>query len=299
MSRLVPMSDLAADDLLLDRLGAREPAGSEPVAGLLAALADQADTPLRSRAGRGRGGHRHRYLGPFAALVVAASGAGVAAAVTLPHHAPDPAEKARVVRQMDAAARSDAPSALLSRLGLPRTTGATDAQGLVMARRDDGVIVLVPAAAVAGQRGPSDAGTFAATASGAARAGAKGHAQGGGQGGAGQSTGSAGASGDRNGSGTTGTQGGNGSGQDGTGGNGTNQGGNEQGSGTSGTSAGGHTGASQPSGSAKKPATGGQGSGGKGSATATSSTSNTISGVVQQPSPLSTATATPPAVTTP
>lgn len=151
MSRLIPMSDLLADDLMLDRLAAREPAGSEPVAGLLAALADHADTPLTVRAGRRRRSRTHRYLGPFAALVVAASGAGVAAAVTIPHHAADPGERARVVKEMDAAARSGAPSALLSRLGLPRTTASTDARGLVLARRGDGAIVLVPAAATAGQ----------------------------------------------------------------------------------------------------------------------------------------------------
>ena len=151
MSRLIPMSDLVADDLVLDRLSAREPAGSEPVAGLLAALADHADTPLTVRPGRRRSSRKHRYLGPFAALVVAASGAGVAAAVTIPHHAADPGERARVVKEMDAAARSDAPSALLSRLGLPRTTAGTDALGLVLARRGDGAIVLVPAAATTAQ----------------------------------------------------------------------------------------------------------------------------------------------------
>lgn len=149
MSRLIPMSDLVADDLLLDRLGAREHAGSEPVAGLLAALADHADTPLAAQGGRRRITRKHRYLGPFAALVVAASGAGVAAAVTVPHHAADQAQKARVVKEMDEAARSGAPSALLSRLGLPRTTASTDARGLVLARGDDGTIVLVPAAATA------------------------------------------------------------------------------------------------------------------------------------------------------
>src|SRR6478735_8277788 len=151
MSDLSPMSDLIADDLLLDRLAGRVDAGSDPVAGLLGALAAHADTPLPSRSGRRRIANKHRYLGAFAALAVAASGAGVAAAVTLPSNGPSQADRARIVKKMDESARSDAPSALLARLGLPQTSGTTYARGLVLARADDGTIVLLPAAAVAAQ----------------------------------------------------------------------------------------------------------------------------------------------------
>jgi hypothetical protein len=85
----------------------------------------------------------------FAAIAVAASGAGVAAAVTLPTNGPSPAERARIVEKMDEGARSEAPSALLSRLGLPQTLGTTEARGLVLARAAHGSIVLLPAAVVA------------------------------------------------------------------------------------------------------------------------------------------------------
>src|SRR5829696_8392135 len=170
MKDLSPMSDLIADDLLLDRLAGRADAGSEPVAILLGALASQADTPLASRAGRRRIGNKHRYLGAFAALVVAASGAGVAAAVTLPATGPSQADRARVLAKMEQSARSDTPSALLTRLGLPQTSG-TDS-GLVLARRADGAIVLLPAAVVEAQGQGAPAGSDAASAlAGAAAAG--------------------------------------------------------------------------------------------------------------------------------
>ena len=101
MNDLSPMSDLIADDLFLDRLAGRVDAGSEPLAGLLGALAAQADTPLPSRTSRRRIANKHRYFGAFAALAVAASGAGVAAAVTLPSNGPSQAERARIIRMMD------------------------------------------------------------------------------------------------------------------------------------------------------------------------------------------------------
>ena len=157
MNDLSPMSDLIADDLFLDRLAGRVDAGSEPLAGLLGALAAQADTPLPSRTSRRRIANKHRYFGAFAALAVAASGAGVAAAVTLPSNGPSQAERARIIRMMDDSARSDASSALLTRLGLPQTSGTRQARGLVLARRDDGTIVLLPAAMVAAQRGAAGA----------------------------------------------------------------------------------------------------------------------------------------------
>src|SRR5829696_1803702 len=177
MKDLSPMSDLIADDLLLDQLAGRVDAGSEPVAVLLGALASQADTPLPSRTGRRRIGNKHRYLGAFAALAVAASGAGVAAAVTLPDHGPSQADRARILEKMEESARNGAPSALLTRLGLPQASG--DDSGLVLARRADGVIVLVPATLVAAQgpyagTGPTGvpdlAGAAEAVATGAARA---------------------------------------------------------------------------------------------------------------------------------
>jgi hypothetical protein len=155
---LSPLSDLIADDLLLDRLAGRVDAGSEPVATLLGALAAHADTPLPSRTGRRRIANKHRYLGAFAALAVAASGAGVAAAVTLPTNGPSQADRARIVRKMDESARSDSPSALLARLGLPQTSGTTEAKGLVLARAEDGTIVLLPAAVVVAQGRAAAAG---------------------------------------------------------------------------------------------------------------------------------------------
>ena len=159
MNDLSPMSDLIADDLLLDRLSGRVHAGSEPVAGLLGALAAHADTPLPSRTGRRRIANKHRYLGAFAALAVAASGAGVAAAVTLPSNGPSQADRAAIVKKMDESARSDTPSALLSRLGLPQTSRTTEARGLVLARAEDGSIVLLPAAVVAARGRAAAAGT--------------------------------------------------------------------------------------------------------------------------------------------
>ncbi|MBW8730681.1 MAG: hypothetical protein JF622_06745 [Terrabacter sp.] len=153
------MSDLIADDLLLDRLAGRTDAGSEPVAALLGALAAHADTPLSSRTGRRRIANKHRYLGAFAAFAIAASGAGVAAAVTLPTKGPSQADRARVLEKMDESARSDRPSALLTRLGLPQTSGTTQARGLVLARAEDGTIVLLPAAVVASQGRAAAAGT--------------------------------------------------------------------------------------------------------------------------------------------
>lgn len=82
MSTEIQLAQLAADDALLDRLGALRGDGAhEPVAALLSAVARHADTPLRpgpaSRPFRTR-----RALTALTALVVGASGAGVAAAVT-------------------------------------------------------------------------------------------------------------------------------------------------------------------------------------------------------------------------
>ncbi len=85
MSASTPLPALVADELLLDRLGARADAGSEPVALLLGAVARHADNPLGGPARRsGRG--RRRFVTVLTAITVGASGASVAAAVTVPRH---------------------------------------------------------------------------------------------------------------------------------------------------------------------------------------------------------------------
>ncbi len=125
MSDPIPLDDLIEDDLLLDRLAGRRPSGDEPVAVLLSAVAAHADRPLTGRARRRRP-HGRRLFAAFAIITVGASGAGVAAAVTLPNYLPGAAERARVERAMDANAASDRPSALLTRLGIPAAPeGAT------------------------------------------------------------------------------------------------------------------------------------------------------------------------------
>ena len=146
MSDPTPIDDLIADDLLLDRLSARLPAGDEPVAALLCAVAAHADRPLTARMRR-RHAHSRRVFAAFAVLAVGASGAGVAAAVTLPQYVPGAAERARIERAMDANAASNRPSALLSRLGIPADADLGAERGLVLMRLADGQIVLVPAAA--------------------------------------------------------------------------------------------------------------------------------------------------------
>ena len=152
-----PLSDLIADDLLLDRLAARVDAGSDRLAGLLGALAAQADTPLPLRTGRRRIGNKHRYLGAFAALAVAASGAGVAAAVTVPAHGSSQPDRALTVTLTDDSARSHVPTTPLPRLGLPQTSRSTHTPALVLARRGDGDVVLVPAGFVAAPARPGGA----------------------------------------------------------------------------------------------------------------------------------------------
>ncbi|MDC5696957.1 hypothetical protein OO014_06765 [Intrasporangium calvum] len=83
MTKPVPLSDLVADDLLIDRAARRLTPGDEPVERLLAALAAHADHPLGQPQSRRRTGRR-RALSALTALAVGASGAGVAAAVTVP-----------------------------------------------------------------------------------------------------------------------------------------------------------------------------------------------------------------------
>ena len=145
MTDLYPVDDVMGDDALLDQLGSRSTARGEPVAVLLGALAAHADAPLPLRTGRSRRS-RHRYLGAFAAVAIAASGAGVAAAVSMPDRGPSAANRARILQEMKDAARSDAPSGLLSRLGLPTASSPLLDEGLVLVRRPDGAIVLLPPA---------------------------------------------------------------------------------------------------------------------------------------------------------
>ncbi|HEU5000961.1 MAG TPA: hypothetical protein VFT68_18640 [Lapillicoccus sp.] len=84
-----PLSAVLADDLLLDRVGARLDADDD-LGALLLAVAHQADTPI-PRAVPTRRRRGHRGLTVLAALGVAVSGATVAAAVEL---APMPADAA-------------------------------------------------------------------------------------------------------------------------------------------------------------------------------------------------------------
>jgi len=87
VTRPTPLGQVVADDLLIDLVAGRQPAGDDPIASLLAALAEHADRPL-GRATTGRRFRRHRVLSALAALTVGASGAGVAAAATVPDGTP-------------------------------------------------------------------------------------------------------------------------------------------------------------------------------------------------------------------
>ena len=84
-----PLSSVLADDLLLDRIGARLDTDDE-LGSMLLAVAHSADTPI-PRPIVGRRVRRHRGLTVLAALGVAVSGATVAAAVELGPVPPDQA----------------------------------------------------------------------------------------------------------------------------------------------------------------------------------------------------------------
>ncbi|HET6666450.1 MAG TPA: hypothetical protein VFG98_04105, partial [Intrasporangium sp.] len=142
MTRPTPLSQVVADDLLIERVAGRQPAGDDPIAGLLAALAEHADRPL-GRAPTGRRFRHHRVLSTLAALTIGASGASVAAAVTLPAGPPS-AASARVA---PAPARAgSAPGAELVRDVTGRVTvvGA-DGTRVESAWLPDGPVVLTPA----------------------------------------------------------------------------------------------------------------------------------------------------------
>jgi hypothetical protein len=90
------MSALLADDMLLDRVGARLDTDDD-LGSLLLAVAHQADTPI-PRAAPTRRRRPHRGLTVLAALGVAVSGATVAAAVELAPVGPDQASGAPHLR---------------------------------------------------------------------------------------------------------------------------------------------------------------------------------------------------------
>ncbi|GAA5022389.1 hypothetical protein GCM10023258_12610 [Terrabacter aeriphilus] len=152
MSDPTPMSDLVADDLLLDRLAGRFDAGAEPVAQLLSALAGHADAPLPGRSPRRRIGRRHhRYLGAFAALAVGASGAGVAAAVGLPDAVLDRVEHSPVGRPHEPSERGARPGPDAAGTGAgagadTRPTAPVEQQGgrLLVDAGPGSPVVLVP-----------------------------------------------------------------------------------------------------------------------------------------------------------
>jgi hypothetical protein len=141
VSRQIHLTDLAADEQLLDRLGSRSDAGSEPVALLLAALARHADSPLRPGPAPRRF-TRRRTLTALTALVVGASGAGVAAAVSQPH--------AWLTREPRVAALDAMPRPALTQPGLSQLTLSAPPAPLVandgydLVRDAAGQIVLLP-----------------------------------------------------------------------------------------------------------------------------------------------------------
>lgn len=139
MNRQIHLTDLAADEQLLDRLGARSDAGTDPVALLLAALARHADTPLRTGPAPRRF-TRRRTLTALTALVVGASGAGVAAAVSQPQ-AWLTREPARVTA-FDAARPALTQPGQLTLAPLPAPVVASD--GYILVRDAAGQIVLLP-----------------------------------------------------------------------------------------------------------------------------------------------------------
>lgn len=149
------MSDLLADDLLLDRLGRRTEVAGDPVVPLLAALARHADLPLRGACAPRRFVKR-RALTALTAFVVGASGVGVAAALSGPDR-PWPRQVHRVA-DPDGSVRAvpAAPGGVVR--GVPRTQGtgsATSGYALVeeATRRialapPRVVVTLVPSSAV-------------------------------------------------------------------------------------------------------------------------------------------------------
>lgn len=167
MKTHVHLSELRADDLLLDRLAARADAGSEPVVVLLAALSRHAETPLRP-ARSVRRPRRHRALTAMAVVVLGASGVGAAAAVTQPGRIWPSRDSLRMT-QLEAGAAT-APStpapAPAARAAAPRAA-AGGAYALIRDAADR--IVLLPSGAAA-SRGPAASSPQAAKGAEAAEA---------------------------------------------------------------------------------------------------------------------------------
>lgn len=169
MSAEIQLAQLAADDALLDRLGAARADGAmEPVTALLAAVARHADSPLRPgpvvRPFRSR-----RALTALTVLVVGASGAGVAAAMNrsdgwsppLTHRAaveqdqhatgarddataPGAAGAQRVEGAQDGAGAHDANHTAPTRQGTSQMLAGPTADGYALVRDTAGRIVLLP-----------------------------------------------------------------------------------------------------------------------------------------------------------
>lgn len=139
MNRHPIMAELTADDRLLDRLAARQDAGPEPVASMLAALARHADLPLLAAAPPSRL-VRRRALTALTALVVGASGVGVAAATGPDSFWP---RQSHLVPDADAALpRTTATPPTLPAPTLPSASLAT--RGYALVRDAAGRIHLAP-----------------------------------------------------------------------------------------------------------------------------------------------------------
>lgn len=92
MTDPAPLNDVLADEALLDRLGARadirSDGASDPVVGVLSSLAALSEAPIGATSARSarhrRPSRTRRSVAAAGLLAVALSGAGVAAAMTLP-----------------------------------------------------------------------------------------------------------------------------------------------------------------------------------------------------------------------
>jgi hypothetical protein len=182
----VHLSELHADDLLLDRLATRADAGSEPVIVLLSALSRHAETPLRPARSERRF-RRHRALTAMAAVVIGASGVGAAAAVTQPGRVWHPRDSLRMTDSEAGAAAAPSvpsmPSMPSMPLPAPRISAAApesasgayalvrDAAGRIVAVRSGAVAARGPAASTrqAAQAPVAASGAAAQVAAGATR----------------------------------------------------------------------------------------------------------------------------------
>lgn len=126
MTQPTPLDALTADDLLLDRIAAREAVEhDDQLTVMLLAAARQCDTVLRPHHPSGRRLGRRRTLSALTALGLAASGVGVAAAM----EKAQPAVAGRTEHSQVAEARSPIGSA--SPAALPRPRGPGRAASLI------------------------------------------------------------------------------------------------------------------------------------------------------------------------